>query len=330
MPSISVVTACFNEAGNLPTFRRRLDAVLAQLPMEAQIVLVDDCSTDETAALARQWADEDPRVLYLRFSKNFGSHAGLSAGMQHCTGDCTVFLAADLQTPPETIPAFLEAWNEGYEVVWASQIERRGESFATLLFSRVANGIISRFVLPGWPMKAVDFMLIDRKVVLAYNCIHEKHTSVLATILWTGYRQKIIPYKKEKRFSGRSKWTFSRKVKLLIDTVVSFSYTPIRLMSVVGIGISLMGFAYALATVVRAMWGNPIEGWSSLMVVILILGGFQLLMLGILGEYLWRTYDQASGRPRYIINHYYGHSADQAVLLKLPGVEAPDRSSKTA
>jgi dolichol-phosphate mannosyltransferase len=161
-----------------------------------------------------------------------------------------------------------------------------------------------RFALPEMPVKGADFLLMDRKVIDAYNAIPEKNTSFLAMILWLGFRQTSIEYVKQERHSGRSKWSLSRKFKVFIDSFISFSYAPIRLMSLAGAAIGLLGFLYALVVVFNAIRGFPIEGWSSLMVVVLMLGGFQLLMLGVLGEYLWRAFDEARGRPRYVIEEY--------------------------
>jgi dolichol-phosphate mannosyltransferase len=301
MPDLSIITAFYNEQENLGEFRKRLDAVLATLPLEAEIVLVDDHSTDNSPDLARAWAAIDPRVKYVRLSRNFGSHAAYSAGLNCCTGDCAVLLAADLQDPPEDIPQLLAKWSEGYEVVWAERAGRPGEPRLSLFFSRIINFVLRKWVLPTWPRSGADFVLLDRKVIDAYNAIPEKNTSFMAMILWMGFRQASIQYVKKARHAGRSKWNFGKKVKLFLDCVVSFSYAPIRFMSMLGMLVSLLGFAYALFIVINAFAGSPIHGWSSIMVAVLVIGGFQMLMLGMLGEYLWRAFDEARGRPRYVI-----------------------------
>ncbi len=301
MARISIVTAFYNEEQNLPVFQQRVRSTVAMLGLSYQIVLIDDHSSDGSSAIARQWAREDPSVCYLRLSRNCGTHAALSAGLQEVRGDCAVLLAADLQDPPETIPALLEHWHGGAQVVWASRAERQGETWTTKLFAGLYYRLMRHFALPDMPIRGADFLLMDRKVVAAYNAIPEKNTSFLALVLWMGFRQTTIGYVKQARLAGRSKWSFSKKLKLLIDSLVSFSVAPIRLMSLAGMTVSLLGLLYAGVVVINAVAGRPVEGWSSLMLAILLLGGFQLLMMGLLGEYLWRTYDESRGRPRYLI-----------------------------
>ena len=306
MAQLSVLTAFLNEAESLPAFRTRLLSVLDELPIDIEIVLIDDHSTDGCSDFARRWADEDSRVKYLRLSHSCGSHAAFSAGLAHCTGDTAVLLAADLQDPPETIPLLLAQWREGNDVVWAAREKRLNESWTTTTMSSIYYWFMRRFALPDMPSQGADFLLMDRKVIDAYNAIPEKNTSFLALILWMGFRQTTIGYVKQARHSGRSKWNLSKKIKLFIDSMVSFSYMPIRLMSLLGVLASTIGCMYAVFVIIHALLGEPIQGWSSLIVVVLVLGGLQLLMLGVLGEYLWRTFDESRGRPRYIIEEITG------------------------
>ena len=307
---ITIITAFLNEASNLPLFRERLMAVIQELDCEYEIILVDDHSSDNSSTIAKEWVIEDECVHYLRLSRSCGSHAAFSAGLARATGDCTILLAADLQDPPETIPRLIDQWQAGYDVVWAAREARAGESWRTQVTARLYYQMMRRFALPNMPRQGADFLLMDRKTVSAYNAIPEKNTSFLALILWIGFRQTTIEYVKQARHSGKSKWDLSKKIKLFIDSMVSFSYAPIRMMSVIGLLISLAGFAYAASIIVNAIFGRPAEGWSSLIVIVLVIGGFQLLMLGVLGEYLWRTYDESRGRPRYIIEEMTGVRPD--------------------
>jgi polyisoprenyl-phosphate glycosyltransferase len=307
VPHISIITAFLNEEGNLPLFRARVMKVLHEIgEQDYEIVLVDDHSTDGSQVIARQWLAEDLRVRYLRLSRNCGSHAALSAGLAHCRGDCAVLLAADLQDPPEAIPTLMEKWQQGNDVVWASRSRREGESWTTQFCSRLYYVLMRRLALPEMPPTGADFLLMDRKVIDAYNAVPEKNTSFLAMVLWLGFRQTFFDYVKQARHTGRSKWSFTKKLKLWVDSLVSFSYAPIRLMSLAGLSISLLGLVYAAFVIVHALSGHSVEGWSSLMVVVLVLGGAQLSMLGVLGESLWRTFDEARGRPRYIIEQDLG------------------------
>jgi dolichol-phosphate mannosyltransferase len=292
-----------NEEENLPLFRQRVAEVVEKLQLDAEFVLVDDHSTDQSAALVKQWQSEDPRVAYIRLSRTSGSHAAYSAGLAHCTGDCAVLLAADLQDPPETIPRLLAKRQEGYDVVWAARQRREGESFFTMLFSRLYYQLMRATALPEMPPTGADFLLMDRRVIDAYNAIPEKHTSFLAMVLWMGFRQTVIEYVKQARHAGKSKWNLSKKLKLVADSVVSFSYAPIRLMSLAGFLMAAGGFLYAGVVVVGwfAGWVTAGVGFAAIMTVLLVGQGAILMMLGILGEYLWRTFDEARGRPRYIV-----------------------------
>lgn len=301
---ISVVIFFHNEAENLPVLRERLSAVVEENRFTSEIVLVDDCSTDDSGSLARKWAADSSRAVYLRFSRNFGSHAAVAAGLRHCSGDCTVIMAADLQDPPELIPRLVERFREGNDVVWACRSDRLGETWFTMFTAAIYYRLMRYLGLHNMPPRGADFLLISRKVVDAVNANPEKHTSVLAMILWMGFRQTSIDYVKQARHSGVSKWTLSKKIKLLVDSVVSFSYVPIRATSMIGLSMAVAGLAYALVIVVLRLCGKVAAGtgFSALMSVLLMGQGLILLMLGLLGEYVWRTFDESRGRPRYIVD----------------------------
>ena len=306
MPRLSVITFFLNEARNLPELERRLVSVLSRSDIDREYVLVDDHSSDTSGEIARVWAVNHPQTIYLRLSRNFGSHAAIAAGLKYCTGDCAVIMAADLQDPPEVIPSLLDRWRAGNEVVWACRSERVGESLVTRATSRIYYGMMRLMALPEMPAKGEDFLLIDRKVIDACNATPEKHTSLLAIILWMGFRQASVEYVKEARRSGRSKWTFAKKLKLFIDSTVSFSYVPVRIMSASGFLMAACGFTYALTVIVGRLtgWVNAGTGFAALMTVLLVGQGSILIMLGVLGEYLWRTFDEARGRPRYIVEQH--------------------------
>jgi dolichol-phosphate mannosyltransferase len=303
---ISIVTPAFNEADNLRELHDRLQAVLNPLGVEWEWVVVDDHSTDGTWSLLRTLADEDPHVVAIRFSRNFGSHQAMSCAMQHAAGRCAVIMAADLQDPPETLPVLMDHWRAGNEVVWAVRQEREGASVSTRLFAALYYWLMRRLALPNMPAQGADFLLMDRKVIDAYNSIGEKNTSLLATILWMGFGQTSVEYVKRARHAGRTKWTLAKKLKLLVDSVVSFSYAPIRAMSYAGLAMAALGFAYAASVLIgRALgWVVAGTGFAALITVLLVGQGMILTTLGVLGEYLWRTFDEARGRPRYIVDEY--------------------------
>jgi glycosyltransferase involved in cell wall biosynthesis len=317
VPRISVITSFLNEVDNLPAWKQRVEAAFAESGETYELVFVDDHSSDGSTVLVRNWSADDSLIQYIRLSRNCGSHAAFSAGLETCRGDCAILLAADLQDPPETIPRLLHEWQQGYNVVWAARSERLGESWSTKLFSSAYYRIMQRLALPDMPRQGADFVLLDRKVIDAYNAIPEKNTSFLAMILWLGFRQTTIAYVKEARAAGKSKWTFARKIKLLVDSIVSFSFAPIRFASYLGMLVSLSAFAFSIDVFVNALFGKPIEGYSSLMMIVLWLGGIQLLILGILGEYLWRAFDQVRGRPYYIVEERSGGSVSAIMPTQL-------------
>jgi dolichol-phosphate mannosyltransferase len=303
MPKLSVVVAAYNEEGNLPLLYQRVGALdWTALGLEIEFVFVDDHSRDGTPRLLRELAAKDPRVKVLRFAKNFGSHKAFTAGLEHCTGDAAVILAADLQDPPETIPQLVEKWRAGAKTVWAVRAEREGVSFSDKLFARFYYWLMRKFADVQPPREGADFLLVDRCVLNELRASPEKNTSILLLIQWMGFPQDFITYTKAARHSGRSNWTFSRKLKLAIDSLASFSYAPIRFASLMGVLFGVTGFVYAVIVAARAIWwGSPVQGWPALMCVVLITAGAQLLILGALGEYLWRNFDETRRRPRFII-----------------------------
>jgi len=301
-PLLSIVTPAYNEAKNLPALHQRLQQVLEKMAVRWEWIVVDDHSSDETFAVIRQIASQDDRLRGLRLSRNFGSHIALTCGLHQGQGDCVVVMAADLQDPPETLPELFAKWQEGAQVIWAVRARREGEKASTRGFSRLYYLMMRTIVgIKEMPATGADFFMLDRQVVNAFRQFGETNVSILALITWMGFRQSSITYDKQPRLHGRSGWSLRKKVKLAIDSITSFSYFPIRLMSYLGFAISLLGFLYACFIIFHAITGQPPQGWSSLIVVVLVVGGIQMLMMGVLGEYLWRTLDEARRRPRYLI-----------------------------
>lgn len=299
---LTVVTPAYNEAASLPILHERLQNTLESAVSEWEWVVVDDHSRDETFAVLKELALREGRVRAYRFARNSGSHAAVTFGLTQSKGECAVVLAADLQDPPETIPLLVEKWKGGADVVWAVRQERRGESRPTLLFARLYYWLMRRVVgLQSIPEQGADFFLIDRKVIDAASRFSESNTSIFALLSWMGFKQDSVGYVKQARSHGRSGWTLGKKVKLLLDSVTSFSFFPIRIMSYAGFCLALLGFLYALVVVGNAILRKPVQGYPSLMVAVLVIGGTQMLMMGILGEYLWRTLDESRRRPRFLI-----------------------------
>lgn len=300
--TLSIVTAAFNEADNLPTFYERLRKTMQAVDMDWEWLVIDDHSQDGTFELISNLARRDSRVKGVRFSRNFGAHTALTCGLHNARGDCVAALAGDLQDPPEFIPALLTEWRNGAQVVWAARQQRQGETNATIGFARLYYWVMRNIVgMKEMPAMGADFFLVDRIVAESFAKFAEANVSTLALITWMGFRQVAIPYDKDARLHGRSGWSLKKKLKLVVDSITSFSYLPIRFMSYLGFLVAFLGFFYAGVIIINALNGNPVQGWSSLIVVVLVLGGIQMLMMGILGEYLWRALDESRRRPRYII-----------------------------
>lgn len=301
-PTISIVTPAWNEAENLPVLYGRLCTVLDPLGITWEWIVVDDHSRDKTFDTVLDIARTDPRVQGFRFSRNSGSHIGITCGLHQSRGGCAVIMAADLQDPPETLPQLLEEWHKGAQVVWAVRARREGEKATTIGFSRLYYWIMRQIVgMKEMPSTGADFFLMDRVVLDAFREFRETNTSILALITWMGFRQSFISYDKKARLHGKSGWSLEKKLKLVLDSVTAFTYVPIRAITYMGFIFAILGFGYAAFVFYNATNGTPPEGWTSLMIVVVILGGFQMLMMGILGEYLWRALDEARRRPRYLI-----------------------------
>jgi glycosyltransferase involved in cell wall biosynthesis len=304
---ISIVTPAYNEARNLPVMYEKIAAILDSLAEDWEWVIVDDHSPDETFGVISEIAGRNGRVRGVRFARNLGSHTAIACGLDLAKGDCAVVMAGDLQDPPETLPELLRKWRDGAQVVWAVRDTREGEKESTLLFSRLFYWVMRRVAgMKEVPGKGADFLLMDRAVIDSVVRFRERNANIFVLTTWMGFRQDSILYAKRARLHGSSGWTLKKKLKMVVDSVTSFTYFPIRLMSYAGVLVAALGFLYAGFIIVNGVRGNPPTGWSSLMVVVLVLGGFQMVMLGILGEYLWRALDESRGRPRYWIESAVG------------------------
>ncbi len=297
--TLSIVIPVYNEGDGLRLLAERLRNIADD---HTEVIFVDDHSADNSWDVLRELCGQNPAFRFLRLSRNSGSHIAILAGLEHARGDCAVFMAADLQDPPELIPKMLSLWRQGYKTVWAVRAAREGIPWIDRLFSRSFYWLLNRFGEVTVPPDGADFALVDRAVISALVRSAGANPSLFCEIARIGFRQFEVPYTKEARQYGSTKWTLRKKLKLFADTFVSFSYAPLRAMSYVGLALSTLGFFYALfVLLMRIIAGHLIQGYASLMVIVLTLGGVQMLMLGILGEYLWRTLDEAHRRPQYFI-----------------------------
>ena len=301
-----IVPVYFNEE-NLPLFYPQLKKFIDESnKFDYEIVFVDDGSGDNSYAELLKLRSLDERIKVIKLSRNFGSHTAILAGLSHCTGDCATMISADLQDPPEIIIQMFDKWLEGSRVVLAVRADRE-ESLIQKAFSNTYYKLMKKFALKEMPEGGFDCFLIDRKVINILEQLEEKNTSIMGQILWCGFNPAQIHYVRRKREVGKSRWTLSKKMKLFIDSFMAFSYFPIRFISTLGSIIAGVGFLYGLAIIAdRLINGAVIQGWTSLMVMMLFLFGINMLMLGVLGEYLWRNFDETRKRPTFIIDEKVG------------------------
>jgi dolichol-phosphate mannosyltransferase len=299
---LSIVTPAFNEATNLPALYERLASLMAARGEEWEWVIVDDHSRDATFAVIESLARRDARVRGLRLARNSGSHLAIMCGLQHVTGDATALMVADLQDPPELLVEMLAHWRDGAQVVWAVRRQRPGER-RHQRFAAIYYWIMRRLVGLDMPAHGADFFLIDRLVVDACRASTERNVSIFALITWLGFRQAHIEYDKQPRASGQSGWTLDRKVKLVVDSVVSFSDFPIRWCGYAGVALIML----ALLVPLLALLLLPAVG-SGVLLAALLLGvtGIQLTALSIVGQYAWRALDETRQRPAHAVEAVAG------------------------
>lgn len=303
MPTLSVLVPVYFNEQNLPTTIPVLQAVANQLPdgMRCELIFVDDGSGDRSWELLREAAANDPRIMALRLSRNFGAYMALQAALDAATGDCCVVIMADLQDPPELILQMVDSWRNGNKVVIAERAEREDRLPGKLL-AQAFWGFMRRFAIPNLPKGGFDFVLFDRVVADVLRASREKNSHFMLQVFQTGFPPTVIPYTRHERAAGKSRWTLAKRFKLFMDSAIAFSYVPVRAMSAVGVLTAFVGFIAALVWMVRRLvFGIPVVGWTSIMTAILIIGGIQMIMLGLIGEYLWRTYDETRRRPLYIV-----------------------------
>jgi dolichol-phosphate mannosyltransferase len=304
---LSIVIPVYYNELNLPDTVPQLLALENELHgYKLELVFVDDDSKDRSLAILLEYQQRFPeQVKVVKLTRNFGTMAALQAGLTVASGDCVGVIAADLQDPPELFLEMIRHWEQGVKAVFATRSDRE-ESFLQKSFSNLYYALINRFAVPGYPPGGFDFFLVDRQVIEEVNKINEKNTNLMTLIFWLGYHAVFIPYVRRKRVKGKSRWTFGKKVKLFVDTFVSFSYFPIRLFSFLGILYAALSFSYgAFIFVAWLTFGIPVQGWVPMMLVLTFTAGLQMTLLGILGEYLWRTLDASRGRPMYVIDTIY-------------------------
>ena len=305
---IVVVVPFLNEAENLPLLYERLKAALANEPEGFEVLFVDDGSTDGSHDWVAASAAQDSRVKLLRLSRNFGHQLAITAGMDYADGDAVVIMDADLQDPPEIVPQLLARWREGYDVVYAVRTSRSGESWTKRFLAATFYKTFRRMANVDVPLDAGDFRLVDRKVIDALSQVRELHRFVRGLTCWVGFSQSAVRYERAPRHSGLTKYPVWKSLRLAWDAITSFSSTPLRWMTAIGLLVSLAGLLQAIRVVVdRLLYPASMErGWASLAAITLFLGGVQLISLGLIGQYVGRIFEESKKRPLYLVKEKVG------------------------
>ena len=299
---LSIVVPVYYNADSLEDMYIDLkEKVLTKLECEYELIFVNDGSGDESYQIMKKLKEQDDNIRNFSLSRNFGSHAAILCGLEHMTGDCAVVKAADMQEPSELILDMLESWKRGNNVVLAVRQERN-ESFKQKYFANLYYTLVRKMALSNMPEAGFDIYLVDKKVVQVLSALDEKNSSLACQILWSGFKTDMVPYVRLARQVGKSRWTLAKKLRLVMDTLFSFSTVPIKAVTTIGIFSFCGAIVWAIAEIVFKLMGMiDVSGWTTLFIFNLFSFGVIMLTLGILGEYLWRTFDASRNRPPYIV-----------------------------
>lgn len=306
----SIVAPVFNEEETLPHFYKHVVEVMEGQTEPFELVLVNDGSRDGSYRIMQELHVQDPRVRVINFSRNFGHQIAISAGLDYARGQAVIILDADLQDPPEVIPALIARWKEGAEVVYAQRTKREGETRFKLLTAAAFYRLIERITAIRIPRNTGDFRLLDRRVVDVLISMREHHRFMRGLSAWVGFRQEAVPYERHERFAGTTKYPLNKMIRFSLDAITSFSYVPLQLAASFGFllaGLSLVGIIIAI---ILRLFTGAIVGQASTLILVLFLGGIQLIFLGIIGEYLGRIYDEVRARPLYIVHDVLSQPED--------------------
>lgn len=306
-PDISIIVPCFNEEMVLPETHRRLRAVCAQSRRSFEIIYVDDGSRDSTPEILTDIQVSDPHVRLIRLARNFGHQIAITAGLEYACGNAVVIIDSDLQDPPEVILEMIERWSEGYAVVYGTRQNREGETAFKLKTAKLFYRLINRLSDVPIPLDTGDFRLMDRKVVEALLSMPERDRFLRGMVSWVGFTQTSVSYSRAARLAGATKYSLLRMTRFAIDGILSFSTVPLRLATLIGLIASGLATLGCISALVFGLWTDHwIAGWTAVLLAVLLMGGVQLICVGILGEYLGRIYGEAKRRPLYIVRETSG------------------------
>lgn len=324
---LTIVAPLYNESAVLDSFCQRLLPVLDQLQEQTRVLFVDDGSQDGSWQLVMRLAASDSRIGGLRLSRNFGKEAALTAGLDHVRQGAAIVIDTDLQDPPELIPQLVEQWAQGYDVVYATRRNRLGETWLKKTTALGFYRVMARLSDLSVPQNTGDFRLLSRRALDALQQLRERQRYMKGLFSWIGFRQTAVQFDRDPRIGGRSKWNYWRLLKLAVEGITSFSTAPLQLATWVGLGSAALAFVYGSWVLGRALlFGDVVRGYPSLMVVILFLGGVQLLALGVIGEYLGRNYAETKQRPLYFVDASIGVPVPSAADPVMSATDTPSQS----
>lgn len=305
MPSIDIIVPVYNEQEVLVMFYDRISKVMDGCQVDWQVIFVDDGSSDQTLTSLENLHKADFRIGYVSLSRNFGKEYALTAGLDHTNADAVVVIDVDLQDPPELIPEMIDNWQKGYEVVYATRKQRHGESVVKRTTANLFYRIINAMSKIDIPKDTGDYRLMSKKAYQAVNKLRERNRFMKGLFAWVGFKQKCLYFEREPRAAGVTKWNYSKLWRFALDGITAFSYVPLRFATWIGVSVAMFSFFYGLTIIFKTLiMGNDVAGYPSLMVVVLFLGGIQLMALGIMGEYLGRMFEENKKRPLYLVDKY--------------------------
>jgi dolichol-phosphate mannosyltransferase len=322
-PEYSFVIPVHDEEESLPELRRRLCGVMEEMDGSAEVLFVDDRSTDSSYSIMREMSEEDPRFKVIRLSRNFGHQIAITAGLDHCSGNAAIVMDADLQDPPEVALELARRWREGYEIVYAVRGEREGETHMKRITATWFYRLLGKLAEFEIPPEVGDFRLVDRRALDALGSMREHRRYLRGMCAWVGFDQTGVPYARSARFAGTTKYPLGKMLRFGIDGIVSFSTVPLRMTLAVGFIVSVLSFLGGLAAIVVKVAGLfTVPGWASIVVFVGFLGGAQLTVLGVIGEYLAHVHDEVKRRPLYLVSELIG--TDE---VPPEGVSGPSRAT---
>lgn len=308
MKKISIIVPAYNEEESLPYLYERLNKLMDSMKQyEFEILFVNDGSKDNTLKLIKQYREKDSRYCYVDFSRNFGKEIGMLAGLDYATGDCVIFIDADLQDPPELIPELIKYWEEGYDDVYARRRSREGETFLKKFTSKMYYKVLQKMTKVEIQKDTGDFRLLDRRCVNALKKLRESSRNTKSMFSWIGYNKKEVLYDRDARIAGKTKWNYVKLMDLAIDGITSFTTSPLRLSTWIAIPTFLMLLVYFIYVIVKCIvTSTAMQAFQAIILLILFFSGVQILLFGIMGEYLGRIFNETKNRPLYLVNEYNG------------------------